>query len=352
VGRKDKHFGKPVGLATVTDFKRPAHGLRIHGADVLGGSLTYSVLQLHPLNDYEGFYSAACEEVPSPSIWPAALCHDKDDVSTVAAIAILAFISADIAHEVLGHGIGLLIAGGRSGILTTTRLISESQLPNSNWRIFDLAGPAGNLTWAGACFLVQRLLRRAAPRLRLFLWTCMAFSLLWEFGYLLKCAVTGYGDDMAIIWGLRPAWVWRALIFSIGLLLYRAALSVISSELHFILSLKESQWRPRMVRILLTLCSAGGLIACAGAIFDPRGQIEIVKSAALSSFASWVGLFAVPFFFPLHADKKAEPNAPIERSIPLESCCSVRFSPICTGSWAGHPLLAVIASADAVIPVE
>lgn len=53
-----------------------------------------------------------------------------DDLISVAAIGILAFISTDIAHEVVGHGTGLLIAGGRSGILTTTRLIHESQLPN------------------------------------------------------------------------------------------------------------------------------------------------------------------------------------------------------------------------------
>jgi hypothetical protein len=145
----------------------------------------------------------------------------------------------------------------------------------------------------------------------------MAFSLLWEFGYLLKCGVIGHGDGMAIIWGLRPAWVWRALIFLIGLVLYRAALSLISSELHFVLGLKEPQWRSRVIRLLLILCSAGGLIACAGAIFDPRGQIEIVNSAALSSFASWMGLFAVPFFFPLHADKELTANAPVERSTPL-----------------------------------
>jgi hypothetical protein len=113
----------------------------------------------------------------SPSVPRSAT--EGDDLITVAAIGVLAFISTDIAHEVVGHGIGLLIAGGRSGILTTTRLIYESHLPNPNWRIFDIGGPAGNLIWAGVCFLAQRLIRRAAPRLRLFLWTSMSFSLFW-----------------------------------------------------------------------------------------------------------------------------------------------------------------------------
>jgi hypothetical protein len=50
----------------------------------------------------------------------------KDDLLTVGAIAGLAFILADIAHEVIGHGVGLLAAGGRSGILTTTRSLPIS----------------------------------------------------------------------------------------------------------------------------------------------------------------------------------------------------------------------------------
>jgi len=169
----------------------------------------------------------------SPRLSPAVprSATGEDDLISVAAIGILAFISTDIAHEVVGHGIGLLLAGGRSGILTTTRLIYESQLPNPNWRIFDIGGPAGNLIWAGVCFLAQRLIRRSAPSLRLFLWTSMSFSLFWEFGYLMKCGVTGHGDGMALTEGLTPAWFWRALIFVIGLVLYRGAMSFTSSEL-------------------------------------------------------------------------------------------------------------------------
>jgi hypothetical protein len=201
--------------------------------------------------------------------------------------------------------------------LTTTRLIYESQLPNPNWRIFDIGGPAGNLIWAGVCFLAQRLIRRAAPIMRLFLWASMSFSLFWEFAYLMKCGVTGHGDGMALTEGLTPAWLWRALTFVIGLVLYRGAVSLTSSELHFVVSAKTPLWRSRIVRLLLILCSAALLIACAGPIFDPRGRIEMLNSGALSSFASWVGLFAVPPLFPLHSDKNVVAVSPVRRSIPV-----------------------------------
>jgi hypothetical protein len=106
-------------------------------------------------------------------------------------------------------------------------------------------------------------------------------------------------------------------MFAIGLVLYRSALSFISAELHFVLSAEVVQGRSRLVRLLTTLCSAGGLIACAGPIFDPRGRLEMLNSGALTSFASWVGLIAVPSLFPAHADKDLMAAGPVERSIPL-----------------------------------
>ncbi len=241
----------------------------------------------------------------------------SDDIVTVAAIGILAFISTDLAHEVVGHGIGLLIAGGRSGILTTTRLIHEPHLPSPGWRIFDIGGPAGNLIWAGLCFLAQRQIGRAVLALKLFLWATMSFSLSWEFGYLIKCGLTGQGDAMALTNGLTPGWLWRSLMFLVGVALYRWALRFISAEIHFVLSTNVAQWRSRLVRLLTTLCGAGGLIACAGPFFDPRGRLEMLNSGALTSFAAWVGLLAVPSFFPLQADKDPIAVGFVGRSIPL-----------------------------------
>jgi hypothetical protein len=145
----------------------------------------------------------------------------------------------------------------------------------------------------------------------------MSFSLLWEFGYLIKCGLTGQGDAMALTNGLTLGWLWRGLMFVVGVVLYRWALRLISSELHFVLSANVGQWRSRLARLLTTLCGAGGLIACAGPIFDPRGRLEMLNSGALSSFASWVGLLAVPSLFPLYADKDLIAVGPVGRSIPL-----------------------------------
>ncbi len=116
-----------------------------------------------------------------------------DDPWTVGAIIVLAFVLADVAHEVIGHGIGFLVAGGKSCILTTTRLIADHQLLGDfRSRIFDLGGPLGNLAFAGLAWLAQRLLKRPAPGLRLLLWLLMALAE--DRGGLERSRVLRYGN--------------------------------------------------------------------------------------------------------------------------------------------------------------
>jgi hypothetical protein len=249
----------------------------------------------------------------------------KDSRVTVAAIGVLAFVATDVAHEVVGHGIGLLIAGGRAGTLTTTKLIYAAQLPAPLWRIFDLGGPIGNLAWAALCLALQRLTPGAAPRRRLFLWAGAMFALFWEFGYLMKCGVSGRGDAMALIDGLSPAGDWRALLFLTGLILYRSAIRLLAADLHFIVSLRETEWRARVRRLLWTLYLAGGVTACAGAMLDPRGASEIFNSGAASSFIACVGLGLVPALFARYPEKAVAPADPIRRNIPLIVFTAVVF---------------------------
>ncbi|MGH8165183.1 MAG: hypothetical protein ACREP1_12700 [Rhodanobacteraceae bacterium] len=222
-----------------------------------------------------------------------------------------------------GRGIGLLLSGGRGGILTTTKLIADALRPAPEWRIFDLGGPLGNLAWAELCPGLQRLIRNAAPSWKLFLWTSAMFSLFWEFGYLMKCGVTGRGDGTALVEGLNPAGVWRALLFLGGLMLYRAAIRVLASDLHAIVSSAESEWRSRLRRLLWTVYFAGGMTACAGAILDPRGPGEIFNSGVMSSFAASLGLVFIPILFPSHPDKNSAVDDSLRGSFLLVALAAI-----------------------------
>ena len=145
-------------------------------------------------------------------------------------------------HEVIGHGIGFLLAGGKSCILTTTRLIEEQRLGDLDRRIFDLGGALGNLAFAGIPWLAQRLLRRLAQHLRVLLWLLIAFSLFWGFGYLISCGVLARGDWFALVRGAKPAWLWRIVSVAIGIALYRRSMILVASELHWIVPTSDNEW--------------------------------------------------------------------------------------------------------------
>jgi hypothetical protein len=250
---------------------------------------------------------------PNSPVAPLALADDR---ITVASTAVLAYIVANIAHECAGHALGFYLAGGKSGMLTTTRLIEWVTLPDPQWRIFDLGGPAGNLAFAFLAWLIQRFVRQRPVQLRFFLWLVMAFSLFWAFGYMIFCGLTGRGDWMALTEGTKWLWPGRMLFVLLGLLLYRASIRLLGKELRWIIPPNDSNSNSRLTRLIWISYISGGLIACAGATLDPRGPMEILNSGALNSFGAAVGLFYVRGNFLRLANLPSVPEKPISWDLP------------------------------------
>jgi len=203
----------------------------------------------------------------------------EDDLLTLSAIAVLAFILTDIAHEVVGHGIGFLLAGGRACILTTTRLNDTQRLGDHGGDLFDLGGPFGNLMCAALAWVA----RPVAPHLHRLLWLTAAFSLFWAFAYLMFCGVFGHGDWFALIRAVPRQWVWRIVFVALGFWLYRLSMKILASEIRWI-----------TLRSVSISYIAAGFIACAAAIPDPRGAYALLHDAALSSLGAAIGLLYIP----------------------------------------------------------
>jgi hypothetical protein len=227
----------------------------------------------------------------------------RDDTPTIGAIAALAFIAADVGHEVVGHGIGFIAAGGHSAILTATRILESQRLGDRGGDLFDLGGPLGNFLFAAIPWLLQRIIRGPAPRLRLLLWLTMAFSLFWAFGYLMFCGIVARGDWFALIRSASHLWLWRALFVAVGFALYRWSERVGASELRWIVS-PQSRLRARQIVVVSYL--AAGVIGTLGPMLDPKGPMEMLNSGALSSFGAAVGLFYIPRMFSILGERRQE----------------------------------------------
>jgi hypothetical protein len=252
----------------------------------------------------------------------------RDDAPTLAALAILAFIVADLAHEVIGHGAAYLALGGRSFVMTTTRWIGRGVHVDAAGRlfvgvehgelyvrIFSLGGPLGSLLFAGLAGLALRSLPRAGVRLRLFLWLALAFNLFWAVGYLIYSGVLGIGDPAEAIQGLLPAPVWRLVLLGAGLLLYDLAMRALARELGRFVPSQDPTDRGRVRRLLWLTWAAAGVIACAAAAFDPLGADQIYKSAAPASLLANAGLLALPGLLRRYPPTSEVAGEPIARSL-------------------------------------
>jgi hypothetical protein len=252
----------------------------------------------------------------------------RDDAPTLIALAVLAFIAADVAHEVIGHGAAFLALGGRSFVMTTTRWIARGAVADSAGRmftgfehgdlysrIFSLGGPLGGLLFAGLAGLTLRGLPRAGVRLRLFLWLALAFNLLWAIGYLIYSGALGIGDWAEAVRDLLPAPVWRLALTAAGLLLYDLALRTLARELGRFVPVNEPEDRVRVRRLVWISYGAAGAIACAAALFDPHGAGEVYKSAAPASLLANAGLLLLPGLLRRYPSASGIARQPVARSL-------------------------------------
>jgi hypothetical protein len=239
----------------------------------------------------------------------------EDDAVTVAAIAVLAFILADVAHEVIGHGAAWAALGGRSGVMTTTRLIVDThRLTEAGGRWFSVGGPLGNLFFAGVAWLAQRCVRGLGARGRTFLWLSLAFNLLWAVGYLIYSGVLGIGDWAELVRGAAPDWLWRTLLIVLGGALFLWSERVLAREMRWIAAAGDRDTARRAWRLVLISYLASGAVACAGALPDPRGASQVLLSAAPVTFLGGLGLLRTPSFLARLPPRPAAAPIPIARS--------------------------------------
>ncbi len=233
-----------------------------------------------------------------------------DNRITASSIAVLAYIIANVAHEGAGHALGFYLAGGKSAMLTTTRLIVWITLPHPQWRIFDLGGPAGNLACGFLAWIILRFIRQRRMQLQVFLWLVMTFSLFWAFGYMIFSGITGTGDWMALIYGSNLRWLGRTALLLTGVFLYRWTVRLAARELRYIIPVNDAESSSRVLRLTWIFYISAGVIACAGAVLDPRGTMEVLRSGAMSSFAAFIGLFYIPRNFSERFDPSISPTVP------------------------------------------
>lgn len=215
-------------------------------------------------------------EDPTP-----ATTRDPDPL-TIAAIGMLAYLLANVAHEGLGHGGACVLVGGRPLALSSAWF--QGDLTGvSAWglRAEKAGGTVVNLLVGAGAYVWLRYGAFKSPHLRYFAWLTMTVNLLQGGGYLMVSPLAGFGDWKEFLVGLEPALGLKLGLTALGLALSCLGLYAAIATADPLLG-RDGAERSRRARWLCWLPYAlvGAGVFSVAALFNPGGPVFIATSAA------------------------------------------------------------------------
>jgi len=233
--------------------------------------------------------------VPSQSERPTATA---DHVLTISAISIIAAILTNVLHEGVGHGLTALLTGANSGLLTTVAWSSASDS-----RLVEAGGTLVNLVAALVFWIDLRSARHASMPLRYFMFIAFAFNLFTGTGYFFFSGVTDFGDWAAVISGLSPHWLWRALLVIVGVSSYYASVLLVGIGLVRYVGVPREQQK-RLRKLTNVPYFSAILLAGVAGVLNPLGIQLLWQSALPATAGGQSGLLWLQYYIP----RGTEPN--------------------------------------------
>jgi len=205
---------------------------------------------------------------------------------TLASIAALACIAADMTHEVMGHAFVSWLTA--DPILSISTVAIQNASPS---RLVAAAGTTANLMIGILSLLLLRRVRKLTPS-AYSLWVFGAFNL-FNVGYLVASAGMNHADWAAVITGLSPPWLWRCVLGLVGMVLYVLSLRWVASfAIDFVnhrqVAMKDGE------RLVWPAYLSAGVVLTVASVFNPISPSLILGSGVAASFGLNCGFLFVP----------------------------------------------------------
>ena len=148
-----------------------------------------------------------------------------NSIITLSLIGIMAYMCADIIHEVIGHGATCLIIGNEINLLTSVFFRSS---PGSF--ITDLGGPISNLLFG---LLIYVILKHKINRYllsSLLLLTTMSYNFFWFSGTILESSFSKNGDWTYMMTKLNAGIFAKPILVITGIIAYSLSIKLIRNQ--------------------------------------------------------------------------------------------------------------------------
>jgi hypothetical protein len=224
---------------------------------------------------------------------PVAKSSTQDDLLTVSAISLLAWMLASMSHEGIGHALTALLTGTPSGVVSTMAWSS----PYRATRLVAAGGTLVNLAEALVFWLALRGARKTSPQTRLFLFAGCTFNLFTGSGYFFFSGVSNFGDWAQVVAGLEPHWLWMVLLTVAGAAAYYGSMRAMAAALVRYMGIPPED-RPRMKQLTWNLYFSALVLSVAAGLMNPLGVKVVVESAVAASAGGNAGLLWLRYYVP------------------------------------------------------
>jgi len=212
----------------------------------------------------------------------------RDDIATLMALGVVAYVCETLLHEAVGHGGMCLASGYRVTAIAPLWMHCSTTTP-----LVNLMGPAANLAGAVVYALILRLAPPRGDRVRFFIWLSLAFNGLVAAGYMGVGGVTGFGDWPAVFAGVAPAWLVRGGLIVVAVVLYGAFLRLAGGLLKD--RVVSGALTDRRLRRLVLFPALGAAIVALGAqIYGQGGGLLGLALAAGCTLVVGFSLTSLP----------------------------------------------------------
>ena len=242
---------------------------------------------------------------------------DKEAFSdrfTVIAIAIIAYIGANISHEIIGHCGTVALLGSKCRLISTTNIPLATEIPMWEFRIVAFAGSAANWLVALFCLLLLRTWRNASPAWRYFLWLSICVNLFIPSTYLLVSPIIKFGDWYNMIADLTQQLGWRIAMTAAGAVACWFSFRLCRVELGKLIGFGGNAARSSVWALVAPAYVAGGIVTVAAALLSQLPAWWAQLQAAGGTFGLTFWLLLLPLWIPL-APTPTEHPFRIPRSI-------------------------------------
>jgi hypothetical protein len=220
----------------------------------------------------------------------------KNDLLTIGAMAIVAYLISAFTHEGLGHGVASLIVGAPIQHVTSLDLASDlSKVSPWAGRFVDAAGCLAQFILAVIMYLVYRRTPTANANWRFFTWLLYFINVLIPAGYMMALSFANFGDWNAFVQGLSNDALWRTGFTVVGAGITLFAMFTGARQLNEFLGRGRPQRFTRAMQLTATAYLVGSAANTLAGILNPDGVILVLISAGAATFGGTICLFWTGF---------------------------------------------------------